>query len=280
MKKIPIVSLAVMLSASFCHQAHSEIAPVVNTIKAIKHDKAALAKQLSNPIAALISLPLQFNYDENIGVNDKGERWTLNVQPVAPFELNEDWNVISRTILPLISQKNVSANGASESGIGDIVQSVFFSPKAPTKNGWIWGAGPVLLLPTGSDKFLTADKWGIGPTAVALKQDGPWTYGGLTNHIVSVAGDDNRGDINATFIQPFLSYTTPAAITYTLNAEATYDWEGEQWTVPVYAGISKVLKIDNQLISVAGGLRYWAESTDNSPQGLSFRVSLTFMFPK
>ncbi|MCJ8318710.1 MAG: transporter [Colwellia sp.] len=275
MNKTTLASFAVMLIAGFNAQAHADIGSVAKQV-----EKEALAKQLSNPIAALISLPLQLNYDQNIGLNDQGERWTLNVQPVAPFELSKDWNVISRTILPIISQKNVSGVNNSESGIGDIVQSVFFSPKAPTKTGWIWGAGPVLLLPTGSDKMLTADKWGIGPTAVALKQKGPWTYGGLANHIISIAGDDDRGDINATFLQPFLSYTTPAAITYTLNAEATYDWEGEQWTIPVYAGISKVLKINSQLISVAAGVRYWAATTDSSPEGIALRVSLTFMFPK
>ena len=172
-------------------------------------DNAELAKQLANPIASLISLPLQLNYDEDIGPRDEGERWQLNVQPVIPVELNQDWNVISRTILPLISQDDVTPGSGSDSGAGDIVQSVFFSPKAPTEGGWIWGAGPVLLLPTGSEDRLTADKWGLGPTAVALKQEGPWTYGGLVNHIWSVAGDDDRDDINATYLQPFLAYTTP-----------------------------------------------------------------------
>jgi len=261
-------------------QAQAEITPVVNKVKKVNHDKEVLAKQLSNPIAALISLPFQLNIDDNIGIDDQGSRTTINVQPVAPFEISKNWNVISRTILPLVSQKDVSAIGQNESGIGDVVQSVFFSPKTPTASGWIWGAGPVLLLPTGSDKFLTANKWGIGPTAVALKQSGPWTFGGLANHIVSVAGDDKRGDINATFIQPFLSYTTAAAITYVVNTEATYDWESKQWTVPLFAGVSKMFKINKQMVSVNLGARYWAVTTDNSPEGLSFRASVTFLFPK
>ena len=221
MKGLQKSMLVLGISTLFIPPAQAEIAAVVNAIKKIEHNKEALAKQLNNPIAALISLPIQINFDENIGANDQGTRTTINVQPVAPFELSEDWNIISRTILPLISQQDISVVGQRDSGIGDIVQSVFFSPKVPTNNGWIWGAGPVLLLPTGSDKKLTADKWGIGPTAVALKQSGAWTYGGLANHIVSVAGDDDRTDINATFIQPFLSYTTAEAITYVINTEAT-----------------------------------------------------------
>ncbi len=134
-----------------------------------------LAKQLANPVAALISIPFQWNYDNNIGADDEGERWTLNIQPVIPIDLNKDWNLISRSIVPLVNQKDIFSGAGCQSGIGDIVQSVFFSPKAPTKTGWIWGAGPVMLLPTGSDDLLTADKWGLGPTAVALKQDGNWT---------------------------------------------------------------------------------------------------------
>jgi hypothetical protein len=243
-------------------------------------DKADLAKQLSNPVAALISVPFQLNYDQDIGANDQGDRWTLNVQPVVPINLNEDWNVISRTILPFISQDNITANGSSQSGIGDIVQSVFFSPKAPTDSGWIWGAGPVFLLPTGSDNALTADKWGVGPTAVALKQENGWTYGGLFNHIWSVAGDDNRSDVSSSFVQPFISYTTKSAVTYALNTESTYNWKSSQWTVPVNATVSKVTKFGNQLVSVGGGIRYWADGPNSAPEGLGFRFIVTLLYPR
>ncbi|WNO07788.1 transporter [Teredinibacter sp. KSP-S5-2] len=240
---------------------------------------AGLAKQLANPVAALISVPLQLNYDENIGPADDGSRWTLNVQPVVPMEINSDWNLISRTILPVISQDDVISN-ESQFGIGDVVQSLFLSPKEPTESGWILGVGPAFLLKTGSEDALSAGKWGIGPTAVALKQDGGWTYGALANHIVSIAGDSDRADVDSTFLQPFLSYTTSSAVTYTINTESTYDWEGEQWNVPVNAVVSKVTKINNQLISVGAGVRYWAESTEQSPEGWGFRVIFTLLLPK
>ncbi len=157
-----------------------------------------LAKQLQNPIAALISFPLQFNYDQNIGVDDEGERLTLNIQPVIPFDFSRDWNIISRTILPVIWQDDIAPGAGSQTGVGDIVQSAFFSPKAPTAGGWICGAGPVFLFPSGSDDLLTTEKWGLGPTAVAVKQQGPWTLGGLANHIWSYAGDDDRADMIGT----------------------------------------------------------------------------------
>lgn len=236
--------------------------------------------KLSNPIAALISVPLQLNYDQDIGPADEGDRWLLNVQPVVPVSISEDWNLISRTILPVVSQHDVFPGAGSQSGIGDVVQSVFFSPKAPTDGGWIWGAGPVLLLPTGSDDLLTADKWGAGPTAVVLKQQNGWTYGALANHIWSFAGNDDRSDVSATFLQPFVSFGTPKAWTFALNAESTYDWDNEQWSIPVNVFVSKVTKVGGQLVSLGGGLRYWADGPASGPEGLGIRLVCTLLFPK
>ena len=241
-------------------------------------DAQALAKQLSNPVAALISVPFQLNYDDDIGPS-QGERWTLNVQPVVPISLDADWNLISRTILPLIDQEDIPT-GEDEFGTGDIVQSLFFSPVAPTVSGWIWGAGPVFLIPTASDEFLGGEQWGVGPTGVALKQDGPWTYGALANHIWSFAGEDDRADVNATFLQPFLSYTTPEAVTFTFNSEATYDWSADDLALPVNGVVSKVMKVGGQLISVGGGLRYWVEESEASPEGWGLRFFVTLLFPK
>jgi len=243
-------------------------------------DNSELAKKLSNPVAALISVPFQLNYDQDIGTTDEGERWTLNVQPVVPIGISEKWNLISRTILPVIWQDNIYADAGDQSGIGDVVQSLFFSPKEPTAAGWIWGAGPVFLFPTGSDELLTTDKWGAGPTVVVLRQQGPWTYGALANHIWSYAGDDDRGDVSSTFLQPFLSYTTPSAWTFSLNSESTYNWESEEWSIPVNVLASKVMSIGEQLVSLGAGVRYWADSPDSGPDGLGLRLIVTLLFPK
>ena len=249
----------------------------VPQIVSAQTDADHLAKQLSNPVAALISVPLQLNYDT--GYANDGEKWLLNVQPVVPISLNDDWNMISRTIVPIADQHDV-ANSGSQSGLGDITQSLFFSPKKPTASGWILGVGPAFLLPSATDDLLGTEKWGLGPTAVMLKQtEAGWTYGALVNHLWSVAGDDDRADVSSTFLQPFLSKGLGQGRTATINLESTYDWEHEQWTVPVNFTYSKVTKFGNQLVSLAGGLRYYAEAPGGGPDW-GARFVLTLLYPQ
>ncbi|GGP23008.1 transporter [Silvimonas iriomotensis] len=239
-----------------------------------------LAQKLSNPVAALISVPFQFNYDDDIGPSRDGDKYLLNFQPVIPFHLNDEWNLISRTIVPVVSQSDVAPGAGSQSGIGDVVQSFFLSPQKPTESGLIWGVGPVLLLPTDTNKLLGAEKWGAGPTAVLLWQNHGWTYGALANHIWSFAGQSDRPEVNSTFLQPFLAYTTKDAWTYTLNTESTYDWTHRQWSVPINGMVSKLVKFGNQPVSLGGGVRYWAASPDSGAHGWGLRAVVTLLFPK
>jgi hypothetical protein len=243
-------------------------------------DTEELAMRLANPVASLISVPLQFNFDDGIGRDGDGSRLLLNVQPVIPFSIGEDWNLISRTIVPVIRQEDVLPRAGSQEGLGDIVPSLFFSPKAPTAGGVIWGIGPVFLLPTATDDLLGAGKWGVGPTGVVLVQRGPWTVGGLANHIWSFAGENDRAYVSRTFLQPFTSYTSKNAWTVTLQTETTYDWVAEQWTVPINAVASKLVRIGGQPVSLFGGARFWADAPGSGPDGWGLRFGATFLFPR
>lgn len=237
-----------------------------------------LAKKLANPIASLISVPFQFNWDQGYGPSD-GNKSYVNIQPVIPFHLNEDWNLISRTILPVAYQHDIAGPSGDQFGLGDTTQSFFLSPVKPGPGGLIWGVGPAFLLPTATDELLGSGKWGAGPTGVVLKQDGPWTVGALANHIWSFTGQDDRADVSSTFLQPFLSYTTHDAWTFTLNTESTYDWEAREWSVPINFEISKLVRIDKQAVSFGVGGRYWAASPDGGPDGFGVRAFATLLFP-
>lgn len=236
-----------------------------------------LAQQLANPVSSLISVPFQSNWDFGIGPAE-ASRYTLNIQPVVPMSLNDEWNLIIRTIVPVIDAESPAPGIPDASGLGDIVQSFFFSPVDPV-NGWIVGVGPAFLYPSASEAVLGSEQWGAGPTAVALKQDGPWTYGALVNHLASFAGDAARADVNATFLQPFVSYITPTKTTYTLNSESTYDWARNQWLVPVNAIISQLVVIGDQPVQVSLGARYYAEGPDGGPEW-GIRAAVTFLFPR
>jgi hypothetical protein len=247
-----------------------------------------LAKQLANPVASLISVPFQSNFDFRMGPLDKGTQYKLNFQPVIPLSVGKDWNLIIRTIVPYISQEDVFKgplpqfpglpgnppdaldraaekafnkaakrafpNDAHQDGLGDIVQSFFFSPKEPV-GGWILGFGPVLLYPSATDDRLGTEKWAAGPTALALKQSGPWTFGVLGNHLWSYAGSEDRRSVNLTFVQPFAAYVTKTKTTFSLNAEATYDWNESQWTVPLNLSVAQLVKVGKLPVQFAVGGR-------------------------
>ena len=233
-------------------------------------------KQLANPVASLTILPIQVNYDARIGVDRDGHRITTNVQPVIPFKIDSDLTLVVRTILPVTYQNDIFPGAGEQFGLGDTLQSFFFVPK--TVNGVTFGAGPVVMWRTGTDSLLSSGKWGAGPTAIVLKQTGPWTAGLLSNHVWSFAGEDDRSRVSNTFLQPFLSYAASGGWTYTLNSETSYDWVGQHWSVPINAMISKLTKLGDQPVSIQAGLRYWAESPESGPHGVGGRLALTFIF--
>jgi hypothetical protein len=239
--------------------------------------EADLAKKTLNPVADLISIPFQYNADFDLGPND-ATRSLLNIQPVIPFSITPDWNLITRTILPVISIGSVANGVSSQFGLGDTLQSLFFSPKQPT-GGWIWGVGPAFLWPTATSDALGSGKFGIGPTGVALRQDGPWTYGVLANQIWSYAGSDNRQSVNQMYVQPFVAYTFPTYTSIGINTETTFNWANHQTSVPINLFATQILKIAGQPISVQLGPRYYARTVPGGPYW-GLRFTFTILLPK
>lgn len=243
-----------------------------------KTQEQALAKQLSNPIADLVSLPLQFNWAQGVGP-DEGTRFILNVQPVVPFSVSKDWNMIMRVIMPFIGQPPLTENGMAATGLGDILASFFFSPR---EGSVIWGVGPVFGLPSTSERTLGSGKWAAGPTAVVLKQSGDWTYGALVNQVWSFAGSSSRADVSQLFVQPFLSRTSKSALTVTLQSETIANWkaaDGEQWTVPINLAVAKLATFGPLPASYGGGIGYYIASPEGGPEW-QLRGSITLILPK
>lgn len=244
-------------------------------------DASDLAKALSNPVADLVSVPFQFNWEQGVGYQD-ATRTVLNVQPVVPFTLNDDWNLIGRWIMPFVSQPSLSPGLDSTFGLSDVLFSAFFSPRK--SGGVIWGVGPAVSLPTTDDPTLGTDKWSAGPTVVLLKQSGPWTYGFLANQLWSFAdaSDADRPDVNKTFLQPFVAYARPSGVTFSVNSEATYDHEaadGDEWTFPLNVMVSKVTKFGPFPFQIAGGFGYFIDSPAIGPER-KIRIAFTLILPR
>jgi hypothetical protein len=235
--------------------------------------KEQLAKKLANPVSDLVSIPFQFNWQEGVGP-DKGNQFILNIQPVVPLPVSEKWNLIGRWIMPIISQPALTPGGPTAEGMGDILWSTFLSPAHPKRA--IWGVGPALSLPVSSNPMLGTGKWSVGPTFVVLKQQKEWTYGILWNQIWSIAGDSGRGNVSQMFTQPFIAHTSKSSLTWTLNAEASTNWEaasGQQWSIPINLMVSKVAPFGPFPASYQFGLGYYVVHPDDGP---TWKIRLNF----
>jgi hypothetical protein len=246
--------------------------------KALAQDDAAeLAKKLANPVASLISAPFQNNTDYGIGTFN-GTRNTLNIQPVVPISVGKNLNMITRVVLPVITQYNITGEGQKQSGLGDAVLSAFFSPKNSEK--LTWGVGPALLLPVGTNDFLSTRKFGMGPTAVALKQFNGWTLGALANQLWSVAGNSDRPDVSQLFVQPFLIYNWPSGAGLGGNLEWTQNWVSNQTTLWLNPTVSGVTALGSQKVQFAIGPRLNLAAPDGGKADWGWRAVLVFLFPK
>lgn len=269
MKKQSVYGL--LLVMAWCAHAHAEMSA------------EELAKLAQNPVGNLISVPFQNNTNFNVGPQD-GTQNILNIQPVIPFSLDEDWNLITRTIIPVINQPGFAAGQDSINGIGDIQFTAFLSPSRPSPSGLIWGAGAITQLPTNSNDRLGNDRWGLGPTAVVLhlQKGDPWVFGALVNNVWSVGSGDSPA-YNNFLLQPFVNYNFAEGFYLTSAPIVTANWKAsndDRWTVPLGGGIGKIYHIGRLPVNTQLSAYYNVVTPDNGGADWQMRVQVQLMFPK
>jgi hypothetical protein len=237
-----------------------------------------LARAAQNPVSAMISLPFQNNLQI---LEDGSVLNALLIQPVVPFKLSADWNLITRTIVPVLAL-STPPSGVDRWGLGDIQQSFFLSPGNPTSGGVIWGFGPAFSYPSATDNAYGSGKWGAGPGFVALTMRGPWVMGALLNNIWSFAGDSDRAKVNQMSFQPFVNYNFDGGWFLQSAPLFTANWEapsGQKWIVPIGGGGGRTFRIGNQPVTAVLTSFYNVERPDGGPEW-NIRFQMTFMFPK
>lgn len=255
--------------------------PAASTAPAGGGDEA-LVKAAQNPVANLISIPFQNNFYFNAGAKEDTTIYVLNVQPVIPLELNDDWNLITRTIVPIINQPSLAPGMSSETGIGDIQETLFFSPSKPA-GGIIWGAGPAIVFDTASDELLGSGKYSAGPSVVVLRMDGDWVYGMLAQQVWSFAGDSDRRSVSQALFQPFVNYNLPDKWYLTSVPIITANWMADEsqnvWTVPVGGGFGKLVRLGKLPVNFQLQAFYNVQRPDYAPEW-SLRFQAQILLPK
>jgi hypothetical protein len=281
--RVTLLMLAVARPAASLAQQTTppELMSYPDAEKPASSDVGELAKATQNPVADLVSLPLQNNLDYDIGPFSRA-RNTLNIQPVIPHPLTSEWNIVARIIAPIVYQPDVSQVGGGTSGLGDINPTFFVAPSHPGQ--LIWGVGPTFLLPTATQQAVGTGKWSVGPAAVLLVQPHPWTIGVLAQNVWSFAGEDDRDDVNQFLLQYFVNYNLPEGWYLTSQPILTANWKqpsGEEWVVPFGGGLGKIFKLGPQALNGQVSAYWNAVIPDETPSASwQLRLQLAFLFPK
>jgi hypothetical protein len=262
-----LLVLALLISIPLTAQEAAEHPP----------DTTALAKQTQNPVADLISVPFQFNFNSGGGVGDE-TLFNLNFQPVIPFKLTDKWNMIARTIVPVLSVPGPDETRFS--GFGDIQEQIFISPSGAGK--LIWGVGPIFSVPTATSDPVETGSWAAGPTFVALAMTGPWVLGALVNNLWTFSDSGNSTEVNTFLLQPFVNYNFGKGWAISTAPSITANWDapdGQQWTVPIGIGISRTTLFDRRPMTIAVTYYRNVEHPDSAPAN-QIRFQITLLYPK
>jgi hypothetical protein len=279
MKPVRLITFATLVAVALTLTARADEATTNQSEAAAQEaETAKLARETQNPVANLISVPFQNNFNFHVGP-ERVTQYILNVQPVIPISLNEDWNLITRWIMPIINQPSSAHGERSASGLGDINPTLFLSPAKSGK--LIFGVGPTFTLPTATDRLLGSGKWDLGPSVVVLTMHGPWVVGALANNQWSVAGWGDHS-INQMLVQPFVNYNLEHGWYFTSAPIITADWNAkgrDVWTTPVGAGAGRLFRLGKLPVNA----QLAAYSNIHTPEfgpdwQLRFQVQL--LFPK
>jgi hypothetical protein len=236
-----------------------------------------LARQLQNPVANLITVPIESNWEFGIGPARSTDYFGA-IKPVIPFPLGANWHVITRTILPFSYSVLLDRGASGHVGVGDAVMTAYLSPTKSAR-GWSWGLGPGLVLPSATDDGLGSGKWSAGPTGAVIKQRGPWTFIALVGQAWSFAGRDNRERVNTTVLQPSLAYTTERDTTLGIGISSAYNWTADLWALPLEVSASQLLHVSSRAMSLGLTVRSHLDRPESGPNwGLVFTAA--FLFPK
>lgn len=242
-------------------------------------ESSEIAKQAQNPIASMISVPLENDFNPQTGINKKNS-YVFEMKPVVPFSLSKDWNLITRTVIPVIQVPDLAPGVQGTAGIGDIQESLFLSPARA--GAVIWGAGPVVSFPTASQEILGTKKLSVGPTVVVLRSHGHWLFGTLVQNLFSVAGPRARQDVNQMLLQPFANYNLRHGWYLTSSPVITANWEvnpNQRWVVPVGGGVGRIVHVGKLPVNMYTQLFRNVERPDGTTHW-SVRFQAQLLFPK
>lgn len=257
----------------------SVVIVIANVQPTQAQESSDIAKQAQNPIARLISVPVENDFSPQTGIN-KDDSYVLQFKPVVPFRLSQNWNLITRTIVPVIQVPDLAPGVNGTTGLGDVSLSLFLSPAKAGRI--IWGVGPIVSFPTATEDILGTKKLSVGPTVVALRNQGHWLYGMLVNNLFSVAGPSARPDVNQMLAQPFVNYNLRHGWYLTSSPILTANWKAtrdQRWTVPVGGGVGRIVHFGKQPVNISGQFFGNAVHPDGTTSW-SARLQVQFLFPK
>ena len=250
-------------------------------LKGGEDEEAELARAVQNPVADMISLPFQNSTNFNFGPLERTQN-VLNIQPVIPINVTQEWLMVTRTILPVVSQPAFLPGQDREFGLGDTLFSAFFSPKDRNLwlGNWLWGAGPAILLPTSTQDRLGVGEWGAGPSAIILTMRGRWVIGSLFSNVWSFSGDNS---VNQFTWQPFVNYNFDHGWYLSSSPVITANWKAASdntWTAPIGGGFGRVFLLGRQPINASLEGYYNVEKPDHIGPEWTIRFTIQFLFPR